>query len=82
MTLEALRMHAAEHNGELPLSLEDLSPVPALPDPYTGKAFVYQVEDLGGVKTVSLATGSSDFRDEDQRTIRVRFAKSLQEGSD
>jgi len=29
MTLEALRMHAAEHSGELPKSLDELNPVPA-----------------------------------------------------
>ena len=39
-TLEALRMHAKQ-NGELPKTIENLRPVPALPDPITQKDFAY-----------------------------------------
>jgi hypothetical protein len=39
-TLEALRMHAKQ-TGELPKTIENLRPVPALPDPITQKDFAY-----------------------------------------
>ena len=41
MTLEAIRMHVAEH-GSPPESLNDLGPVPALPNPFDGNPFVYK----------------------------------------
>ena len=41
MTIEALRMHAA-HRGELPQTLDDLQPVPALPDAISQKSFGYE----------------------------------------
>jgi hypothetical protein len=40
--IEALRMHAAEHNGTLPAKLADIS-VPLPVDPVTGKPFRYEV---------------------------------------
>lgn len=39
-TLEALRMHASQ-SGELPTTIENLHPVPALQDPITQRNFVY-----------------------------------------
>lgn len=54
MTVEALRMHAATHEGKLPESLDQLDPVPAMPDPYTGKAFGYRVESIDGQSIVIL----------------------------
>ena len=54
MTLEAIRMHAAEHVGELPKTLGELSPVPAMPDPSSGKAFEYSVESAGEERTIVL----------------------------
>ncbi len=41
MTVEALRMHAAQ-SGELPQSLDDLQPVPALFDAISQKPFDYE----------------------------------------
>ena len=41
MTLEAIRMHVAEH-GSPPASLNDLGPVPALPNPFDGNPFIYK----------------------------------------
>jgi hypothetical protein len=74
LTLEAIRMHAAEHQGELPESLEQLSPVPALPDPYTGKAFDYSVQTIDGKQTISLkSAGFSDFKR--LQTLRASFGK-------
>jgi hypothetical protein len=42
--LEALRLYAAEHDGKLPATLEDVG-LPLPPDPFTGKPFIYKVED-------------------------------------
>jgi hypothetical protein len=40
--IEALRLHAAQHNGKLPAKLADVTvPLPA--DPFTGKPFRYEV---------------------------------------
>jgi hypothetical protein len=41
--VEALRLHAAEHDGKLPEALSDVA-VPLPPDPFTGKPFDYKVE--------------------------------------
>ncbi len=47
-TLEAVRLHAAAHKGELPKSLEDIE-VPVPNDPVTGKPFRYEVRDGAAV---------------------------------
>src|SRR5262249_3919366 len=41
--VEALRMYAAAHDGKLPAKLSDC-PVPLPNDPFTGKAFLYEVD--------------------------------------
>jgi hypothetical protein len=51
---EAIRMHAAEQSGELPKSLAELSPVPAMPDPTSGQAFEYSIESTDEQKTIVL----------------------------
>lgn len=40
--IEALRMHTAANNGDLPAKLADLTVVPVLDDPGTGRPFEYQ----------------------------------------
>lgn len=41
--VEALRMYAAENDGKLPAQLADIKlPLPV--DPFTGKAFLYQLD--------------------------------------
>jgi hypothetical protein len=40
--IEALRMHAAAHNGALPDKLDDVKMMPVPDDPGTGKPFEYQ----------------------------------------
>lgn len=40
--VEALRLHAAAHNGQLPEKLADVTEVPVPLDPHTGKDFEYQ----------------------------------------
>jgi hypothetical protein len=41
--VEALRLYAAEHDGELPKQLGDVK-VPLPVDPFTGKRFIYRLE--------------------------------------
>jgi hypothetical protein len=43
--VEALRLHAAEHNGALPMSLAEIT-VPLPEDPVTGKPFRYELKGL------------------------------------
>jgi hypothetical protein len=43
--IEALRLHAAEHDGKLPAALADIKSVPIPLDPMTGNAFTYKVAD-------------------------------------
>ena len=45
LTVEAIRMHVATHNGRPPASLKDLSPVDAFPDSLSDSNFQYKVED-------------------------------------
>lgn len=72
MTLEAIRMHVAEHNGELPKSLDNLSPVPAMPDPYTGEHFEYQLEEEGHDQVIVLeAAGPTNYLP--LKELRFRF---------
>jgi len=44
--VEALRLHAAAHEGKLPLRLEDIKEAPAPLDPATGKLFYYDAATL------------------------------------
>ncbi len=41
-TIEAIRMFAADHSGQLPGSLAEITSVPIPADPVTGKDFVYR----------------------------------------
>jgi hypothetical protein len=41
--VEALRLYAAEHEGQLPAHLADVA-VPLPDNPFTGKPFVYSVD--------------------------------------
>jgi hypothetical protein len=40
--IEAVRLYAANHGGEVPQSLADVTEVPVPPDPLTGKPFGYE----------------------------------------
>jgi hypothetical protein len=42
--IEAIRLYAAAHDGQLPASLSDIKEVPIPRDPMTGKDFVYKVD--------------------------------------
>jgi hypothetical protein len=43
--VEAVRLYAAAHDGQLPARLDDIKEVPVPIDPQTGKQFVYEVKD-------------------------------------
>jgi hypothetical protein len=43
--VEAVRLHAAAHDGKLPAKLADITEVPLPPDPVTGMPFVYEVKN-------------------------------------
>jgi len=47
--IEALRMYAAEHDGKLPETLEEVTSVPLPLNPATGKPFSYRLEDATGI---------------------------------
>ncbi len=48
-TVEALRLHAADHKGQLPDKLADVTAVPLPNDPVTGKPFEYKRDGDGAV---------------------------------
>ena len=54
--IEALRMHAAQHEGKLPTTLEKITCVPVPENPATDKPFVYDVQGT----TATLVLPESD----------------------
>lgn len=74
MTVEALRMHAATHEGKLPESFDQLDPVPAMPDPYTGKQFGYRVESIDG-RTIVILTAEVPASAETLREYRIQIGQ-------
>lgn len=53
--VEAIRAHAAAHDGKLPAKLTDIREVPIPTDPMTGKSFDYQLEgDLAVLRALPL----------------------------
>ncbi len=56
-TIEALRMHAAEHDGTLPGSLQDITCVPVPDDPWAGKPFEYSLQDEVATLKATAPTG-------------------------
>jgi hypothetical protein len=43
-TIEAVRLHAATHDGKLPNALSDVTEVPIPLNPFTGEPFAYRLE--------------------------------------
>jgi len=43
-TIEAIRLHAASHDGKLPESLDQITEVPVPVNPFTGQPFVYRLD--------------------------------------
>ena len=58
-TIEALRMHAAQHGGRLPDKLADVTGVPLPIDPMTGKPFVYKLDGKTAVLEAPAPEGES-----------------------
>lgn len=65
--VEALRLHAADHDGKLPEKLSDVA-VPLPNDPFTGKPFDYESE----AATVHLSSRSPR-QDEPSAACKVRY---------
>lgn len=59
MLLEALRWYGAEHQGKLPATLADLSPIPVPVDPSTGQPFEYRLEGDRAIVTSPESLGIS-----------------------
>jgi hypothetical protein len=49
--LEAMRLYAADHHGQLPKQLTDITEVPIPNNPITGKPFDYELRDGHGLLT-------------------------------
>lgn len=58
-TIEAIRDYAATH-GQLPETLDQLTNLPAWPDPFTQQPFEYQRENVRRAKLISEPAYSSD----------------------
>ena len=72
-TLEAVRMHVATHNGAVPLTLDELSPVPALEAFDTETPFEYRIENAGEQPTLALSGEIAGY--EAARHLRFQFRK-------
>lgn len=55
--VEAVRLHAAAHNGRPPVSLADVKAVPVPVDPYTGRPFEYTARPHGFTLTAPPPAG-------------------------
>ena len=71
--VEALRLHAADHQGSLPAKLSDVS-VPLPDDPCTGKPFRYEV-----IGTTAHLRGSPPFGDEKNPIANLHYEVTLQQ---
>ena len=74
--VEALRLHAAEHDGKLPASLSEVA-VPLPEDPFTGKPFRYDVTG----NTAHLR-GNPPSGEEKNREFNVHYEVTLQKSAD
>jgi hypothetical protein len=69
--VEALRIYAADHEGNLPAKLDDIKlPLPV--DPFTGKAFVYEVS--GGTAIIK---GTPSKGDEQSAAFNLRYVVTM-----
>jgi hypothetical protein len=68
--VEALRLYAAAHDGQLPAALGDLSAVPVPLDPVTGKSFEYRVS---GNKATRYATPPSGAAPAPDNTLKYEL---------
>ena len=69
--VEALRQYAADHDGNLPAKLEDVDlPLPV--DPFTGKAFLYEVSG-----PTAIIKGSPSKGDEMNPAFNLRYVVTI-----
>lgn len=57
--IEALRMHAAQHDGQLPKSLDEITAVPVPPNPATSAPFVYRLDGKTAVLDLPFSDGTN-----------------------
>lgn len=69
-TIEALRMYAAAHRGQLPAKLSDVTAVPIPIDPVTGQPFIYKLE---GDKAVLEAATPEGMPPANGRRFQIRM---------
>jgi hypothetical protein len=71
--IEAIRMHAADHGGQLPKSLAEITIVPVPNNPATGEPFPYRI-DASGAATLEVPTleGFQPRHDGKRYVLRVR----------
>ncbi len=70
--VEALRLHAAEHNGAFPAKLSDVS-VPLPDDPFTGKPFRYEL-----MGTIAHLRGSPPLSQQNEAAFNVHYEVTIQ----
>jgi hypothetical protein len=70
--VEALRLYAVDHDGGLPRTLAQIT-VPLPDDPFTGKPFVYKVEEATGH-----LCGSPPRGEEQNPCFNVRYEITIQ----
>lgn len=69
--VEAVRLYAAAHRGQLPKSLAEITAVPVPIDPMTGKDFTYQLEG-GRTTLIAAQPEGKPLKDEVHYVITVR----------
>ena len=73
-TIEALRLHAAAHDGRLPEKLSDITEVPIPTDPFTGKPIECKIDD--GVAVLEVYNHYQGMKKlSPSRRIEIRMAK-------
>ncbi len=70
--IEALRMYAADNDGNLPSKLDDIKQVPIPLNPATGKPFVYRLDGETAVLDLPLSDGIPNYG----RKYEIQIAKS------
>ncbi len=71
--IEALRMHAASHDGRLPSSLDEIDEVPVPPNAATGKPFVYRLDGQTAILELPAADGIPSYN----RRFEIQIAATI-----
>lgn len=72
LALEAIRMYAANHQGSLPNSLDEIKDVVVPVDPFSDKPFGYTIERTGDTYTLTLTADVPEFW-RDQRVLTLQI---------